>query len=130
MKHINISIKNEFGKQTSYKANNKIIKGLYATTDKLKVQENCVNLKIIVSRPNLKLVLFNNTKITVFGEICILTILGLGNKQSQFLIQKDLDLNNLKWLASKKLNGHYHDAIKRAYQTMMVLNLNNRFSKI
>lgn len=124
MKHINFTIINEFGESTIFKANNKIIKGLHITTDLAKVQENCDNLKINVSRPNVKLGKFDNAKITVIGNICILTILGLSNKQSQFLIQKDLDLNNLKWLASKKLNGYYHHAIKRAYETMTLFNFN------
>ncbi|MCK0144033.1 hypothetical protein MWU78_00035 [Arenibacter sp. F26102] len=128
MKHINFTIKNEFGEPTSYKANSKIIKGLHITTDSSKVQHNCDNLKIIVSRPNLKLGIFDNVKVTVIGEICILTILELGNTQSQFLIQKDLDINKLKWSVSKKLNGYYHNAIEKAYVTMMIFNFNNRLT--
>lgn len=125
---INFTIINEQGEQIIYKANNKIIKGLHITKDLSLVHENCDKLNIIVSRPNLKLGIFDNAKITVMGEICILTILRLGKNQSQFLIQNELDLNNLKWQASKKLNGCYHDAIKRAYETLLVFNLNSPFS--
>ena len=123
-------ITNENGKQIDYKVDNKIIKGLHITNELSKVQENCKQLNIEVKRPDIELRKFDNTKITVIGDICILTFLGFGTKQHQYLIQKDLDLDILKWQSHKKIESRLYSLIKETYETMMVINFNRQLNNI
>lgn len=129
MKNLIYKIQNENGGLINYKIDSKIIKGLHITKELFKVQENCSNLSIAVKRPNLRISAHSNVKITVIGNVCILTILLLVKKQKQFLIQKDLDLNVLKWQSHKKIEPRFYELIKQAYETMMVANFNNIFNK-
>ena len=121
MKHINFTIKNELGEPVRYRADAKIMRGLHLTKDLSKIQENCKQLNINTRRPNLSQACVKKVKVVILAQICVVTILGVGKKHCQFLIQKDFDLNNLKRLASKKINGHYHDVIQQAYDTMIEL---------
>ena len=127
MKYLVKQIENEFGKMHEYLIDKKIMKGLYLTSDIKKIEMNCRNFDIETVRPNLNPPIFNNCKISVINEICVLTILVFSNSQNQFLITNDLNLEALKWLSSKNLNGYYHNVIKHAYKTMAVMNFNSLF---
>jgi predicted transcriptional regulator len=119
MENLQIGIERDNKQVVGYNINSEIINGLYSTTEKLKVEENIKNFDIIIEKQEDIVA----TKMSKRDNVVIITILIDDENKSQYLIGKDLNLDEFKNL--NEFPSQLKPLILEAYNLTKVTSIND-----